>query len=356
MKHFLRGSGKRLAMAALATAAITFGSAAHAQDLKPIKVLLPNENTTTLFPNIVARELGFFEKLGLDVELLASDTTIPYVAFLMNNQADLVMLDSAQTFQAVNVDQPVKVVFEGMQYAPEVIMVRAESDIQSVADLPGKTIGLASDRDQITVQIALDTAGLTIDQVETVVVGDSGPVLARAVRDNEVDAVAAADNDLTVLQANGIAMRDITPPKVSENPANSFVIAEPRIEELREVVTLYLRAWAMAAEAAKIDREAVAAMARKSIPEEWESEEGGQALLDASMKMILPQTPMHGQPQPDVWQAIQAPYIKYAIIEGEVDPATFLDTSFYEAANDFDPEEVKAAIEEWKAANPDAMQ
>jgi NitT/TauT family transport system substrate-binding protein len=133
------------------------------------------------------------------------------------------------------------------------------------------------------------------------------------------------------------------------------VIATDRIDELRPVVAAYLNAWAMGAEAAKIDREAVAAMCRKSIPEEWESEEGGQALLDASMKMILPHTPKHGQPQPDVWQAIQAPYMKYGIIEAEIDPATFIDNSFYEEANTFDTAEIQAAIEEWKAANADYL-
>ena len=156
-------------------AALSVAAPTQAQDKKPINVLLPNENTTTLFPSIVARELGFFEDEGLDVTLLASDTTIPYVAFLMNNQADLVMLDAPQTFQAVKAQQPVAVVFEGMQYAPEVMIVREDSPIQSVADLKGKTIGLASDRDQITAQVALDTAGITIDEVETVVVGDPGP-------------------------------------------------------------------------------------------------------------------------------------------------------------------------------------
>ena len=44
------------------------------------------------------------------------------------------------------------------------------------------------------------------------------------------------------------------------------------------------------------------------------------------------------------------------MIEGEIDPATFIDDSFYEAANDFDPAEVKAAIDDWKAANPDLLQ
>lgn len=353
MKHFRSPVGRLLG--SIAFGAMAFAIQAEAQDLKPISVLLPNENTTTLFPSIVARELGFFEDEGLDVTLLASDTSIPYVAFLANSQADLVMLDSPQTFQAVNAEQPVKVVFEGMQYAPEIIFVPAASDVQTVADLAGKTVGLASDRDQVTLQVALDALGHTIDEVKTVVVGDAGPVLAKSLRDGDVAAIAAGVNDATVVAANGIPYRDITPPEVSKNPANSFVIYEARIEELRPVVTGFLRAWAKGAEAAKIDREAVAAMCRKSVPEEWEVEEGGQALLDASMKMILPQTPKHGQPQQDVWKAIQGPYVKFGAIEGEVDPASFIDASFYEEANNFDPAEVKAAIEEWKAANPDAM-
>jgi NitT/TauT family transport system substrate-binding protein len=343
--------GTLLACAAMAG---TLSVAAQAQD-KKITVLLSNENSTTLFPSTVAREAGFFADEGLDVTILASDTTIPYVAFLMNNQADLVMLDAPQTFQAVNAKYDVAVVFEGMQYAPEVLIVREDSPIKSVADLKGKTIGLASDRDQVTAQVALDTAGLTIEDVKTVVVGDSGPVLARAVRDSQVDVVAAAANDMTVLRANDIPSRDITPPEVSENPANSLVINRARTEELRPVVTAFLRAWAKGAEAAKIDRDVVAAMLRKNIPEEWEVEAGGQALLDASMKMILPQTPKHGQPQPDVWKGIQGPYKKFGVIDGEIDPATFIDDSFYEAANEFDPAEVKTALDEWRAANPDLM-
>ena len=347
----LSSFGTLLACAAMAGA---LSVAAQAQD-KKITVLLSNENSTTLFPSTVAREAGFFADEGLDVTILASDTSIPYVQFVMNNQADLVMLDAPQTFQAVNAKADIAVVFEGMQYAPEVLIVREDSPIKSVADLKGKTIGLASDRDLVTAQVALDTAGLTIDDVKTVVVGDAGPVLARAVRDSQVDVVAAAANDMTVLRANDIPSRDITPPEVSENPANSLVINRARAEELRPVLTAFLRAWAKGAEAAKIDRDVVAAMLRKNIPEEWEVEAGGQALLDASMKMILPQTPKHGQPQPDVWKGIQGPYIKFGVIGGEIDPATFLDTSFYEAANEFDPAEVKTALDEWRAANPDLM-
>src|ERR687892_347522 len=56
-------------------------------------------------------------------------------------------------------------------------------------------------------------------------------------------------------------------------------------------LTAFLRAWAKGAEAAKIDRDAVAAMARHNVPEEWEAEAGGQGPPHASMKKKLPPTP-----------------------------------------------------------------
>jgi NitT/TauT family transport system substrate-binding protein len=350
MKGFRSGIGRLAACAAVATMAWAAQAPAVAQDT--INVLLPNENTTTLYPAIVARELGFYDDEGIEVTLLASDTTIPYMAFLANSQADLSMFDAPQTFQALNADQPIKVIFEGMQSAPEMVFVKADSDAQTLEDLLGTTVGLASDRDQITLQVALDAVGHTIDEVSTVVVGDAGPVLASSLRDDKVSAVAAAVNDATVVAANGIPYRDVTPPAVKKNPANSFVIYAPRVEELRPVVTKFLRAWAKGAEAANIDRDAVAAMCAKSVPEEWENAEAGNALLDAAMGMILPQTPQHGQPQPDVWTAIQGPYIKFGVIEGEVDPAGFLDESFYEEANAFDSADVQAAIDKWKEMNP----
>jgi len=349
MKRYPKMMGRLAAVAAAATVALTMQAPAFAAD--EIKVLIPNENTTTLYPAFVARMLGFYEEEGLEVTYLASDTTIPYMAFLANSQADLSMFDAPQTFQALNAKQPIKVIYEGMQYAPELVFVPAGSDVTDMLGLLGTTIGLASDRDQVTLQVALDAVGHTIDEVSTVVVGDAGPVLATSLRDGRVSAIAAGVNDATVVAANGIPFRDVTPPAVKKNPANSFVIYTPRIDELRDVATRYLRAWSKGAEAARIDREAVAAMCAKSVPEEWEIEENGYALLDASMQMIIPQTPQHGQPQPDVWTSIQGPYIKFGVIETEVDPASFLDESFYEAANDFDKEQVKAAIEAWKKEN-----
>jgi NitT/TauT family transport system substrate-binding protein len=346
-------SGKgRTILAGAAFSALVSVSPTHAQELQELNILLPNNNTTGLYPVIVNRELGFFEKAGLKINWLDSETTVPYVAFLSNGDADAVMLDAPQTFQAVNAKQPISVVYEAMQNAPEVLAVPADSPIKDVSELKGKIIGLASDRDQVTAQVVLDTAGISIDEVTTVVVGDSGPVMALAVKNKQIDALAAAVNDMTTMEANGIKSRDITPPEVKINPANTFSVWTPRLEELRPHLEKFFRAWAMATAADKIDREAVAKMCAKHVPEEWATKEIGESLMTAALGLNLPVTEKYGDVEPDVWARVQGPYIKFKQIEAQLDPATFLDGSLIAAANDFTEEEVKAAIEEWKAANP----
>lgn len=345
-------SSRLLAGTALAFGTLMFASPSQAQEVKELNIMVPNNNTTTLYPVIVARELGWFEKAGLKINYLDSDTTVPYVAFLSNGQADSVMLDAPQTFQAVNAKQPIVVVYEAMQSAPEVLSVVVGGPIKTLADLKGQTIGLASDRDQVTAQVVLDTAGISIDDVSTVVVSDQGPVVAKAIQDGAIVAYAAGINDTTVLAAFGIKMQDLTPPDVKLNPANTFSVWQPRLDELRPHLEKFFRIWAMATRSAKVDPETVAKMCKASAPEEWENAEAGQALMDAAIFLNYSTTEKFGDVEPDVWKKVQGPYIKFGQIEGELDPATFLDGSLIEAANKFTDDEIKADLDAWKAAHP----
>lgn len=329
---------------------------AVAQDKTTLDVLLPNERSTTFYPHFLCKELGYFEDEGLEVNLLSSATTVPYVAFLSNGDADLVMLDSAQTFQAVNTQQPIAVIYEDMQFAPESVFVSADSEVKEIADLKGTTVGLVSDRDRITLQVALESAGLTLDDVKTAVVGESGPTLARAFRDQTVSAVAGGSSDMAAVEANDIEIRNITPPEVSENPANSFVVWKPRMDELREPVTKFLTAWTKCAEAGIMDKEFAAAILSKELPEQYENREVGLKLLERSTDTLRTQkTDIRGDLQPDVWARVQKPYIDIGEISGQLDPATFLDDSFAKGIGDIDKAAIQADIDEWKKANPDRM-
>jgi ABC-type nitrate/sulfonate/bicarbonate transport system substrate-binding protein len=329
-----------------------FASPSQAQEMKELNIMLPNTNTTTLYPHIVARDTGMYEDAGLKINLLDADTTVPYVAFLSNSQADAVMLDAPQTFQAVNEKLPIKVVYEAMQSAPEGLFVPVDGPVKSIGDLKGKTIGMASDRDQVTVSIVLGSADVSADDVSTVVVSDQGPIVAKAFQDDAIQGYAAGVNDTTVLAAFGYKMQDLTPPDLKINPANTFSVWEPRLEELRPDLEKFFRVWAMATRAGKLDRDTVATMSKAAVPEEWENEDAGQALMDAAVGLNYSTTEKFGDVQPGVWASIQPTYIKYEQIDAEVDPAIFLDGSLIDAANNFTDADVQAYLDKWKAANP----
>jgi len=338
--------------------ALVLGSTVQAQDLKEINVISPNDASCDVYPEFNADLFGFWADSGVKTNILPSETSVPYVAFLQNGDADLVMLDSAQVLQAADNDLPVKVVYEAFNFAPEGIVVTADSPIQSLADLKDVTVGMASDRDLITTTIALDSIGETLDgaNVTTVVVGDSGPVMAGALRDGTIDAFAGAASDMAGIQAAGMQIRNITPPEVSRNPGNSWTAWGPTLEEKRDVISAFLRGWAMAQHAGVVDTKLSASVCRVAVPEQFENLETGMELVNTAVYVLqLRRTKDYGELQPDVWAAIQGPYVKLGEISKEIAPDSFLDASFIEAANNWTLDEVKAAMAKWKEANPDKV-
>ena len=342
---------KHLPSLFLATTLIApFG--AYAQEMTTINMINPLPRSANFYPLIAGEALGYFAAEGVEVNLLPSSTSIPYIAFVQNGQADLSMLDHTEVINGVAAGAEIKLIYEVMQNAPEGIAVLADSEIKSVADLVGTTVGLVSDRDRNTLAIALSSAGVTIDQVETVVVGEAGPTLANALSNGDVSAISGAVPDWLALQANGIGIRLITPDNVSEIPANNFVINTNRIDELRGPIEGFLRAWSKGMYVAEVDPDVLARMAAAAVPEEWENPEFGREFLDASIGMNVSVTEMAGDPQTELWAAIQPGLVGVGVIEAPIDPATFIDNSFIAPANDWSEEDVAADVAAWAAANP----
>jgi NitT/TauT family transport system substrate-binding protein len=346
------------ALVGAAVGALALGAAAQAQDAIELNAMSPNDSTCSVYPQFNAQGLGFWEAEGLQVNLLPSETSIPYVAFLQNGDADIVMLDSAQVLQAADAGLPIKVVYEAYNFAPEGIVVTADSPIQSLDDLKDVTVGMASDRDLITTIIALDSIGTTLEEanVTTVVVGDSGPVMAGALRDRTIDAFAGGGSDRAGIEAAGVAIRNITPPEVSRNPGNSWTAWGPTLEEKRERLGKFLRGWSMAQHAGVVDTKLSASVCREFIPEQFENMENGLRMISQSVyETQLRRTKDYGELQPDVWAAIQGPYVKLGEISKSIEPDTFLDASLTEAANNWTLDQVKAAMAKWKEEHPDRV-
>src|SRR5215813_4110830 len=100
----------RFGLIAAATTMLAAGTAA-AEELT-VNFMPANTNSCSAFPQQTAEAFGIWKALGVKVNLLSSATTVPYVAFLQNGDADITLLDSAQVLQAVDNNLPIKVVYE----------------------------------------------------------------------------------------------------------------------------------------------------------------------------------------------------------------------------------------------------
>jgi NitT/TauT family transport system substrate-binding protein len=340
----------------LAAAAVALCSSVQAQELKNINYMSPNNESCGTYPQFMIQAFGFLEDEGYKVTLLDSDTSIPYVAFLSNGDADIVTLDANETLAARAAGQDIRIVYEAYQFAPEGIVVVEDSPIQSLTDLKGKKIGLAEQPDEITTQIALDSVGISMDEVETFVVGNQGPVMAAALRDKTIDAFAGGSSDRAALEAQGVKFRNITPDAISKNPGNSLAVWGPTMEEKRPMIQAFLRAWAKAQHAGVLDTKAVMAACKTFIPEQFENMTLGERLITFQVYTLqIRRTVNYGELQPDVWRRIQPAFVKAGILEKEVDVEDFLETSFAPALRDITTQEVQAGIDKWKAANPDKV-
>jgi NitT/TauT family transport system substrate-binding protein len=287
----------------------------------------PLPRSTVFYPLVVGEALGYFADEGVKVNLLPSDTSIPEVAFIQNGQADLSMLDQTETLTAVIAGAKINTVYEVMQNAPEGIAVLADGKFKSMSDLVGTTVGLVSDRDRAFLQAAMSVAGHTIDDVSTVVLGESGPVLAGAITGGDVSAIAGSVFDWAGLQANGIGLDLITPEELLSSPANTFAMNADVIEDKRAAMEGFLRAWSKGMYAA-IDNADMEAMLRAAVPEEWENAAAGKSLLDGVIPMNTSSTPRLGDLQTDVWTNIQDRLVSSGATTRLVDVGDFLNDTY----------------------------
>jgi NitT/TauT family transport system substrate-binding protein len=335
----------------LALAAAFAAETAGAQQLTTVNAIMPKQRSANYFPLIVGEALGYFAEEGIEVNLLPSETPIPFVSFVRNGQADIAMLDPAEVLTAVAAGADIKVVYEVMQTAPDGIAVAGESAIQDMSELNGQTVGLVTERDMVTMKIALDAVGLTENDVTAVVVGEAGPTLAAAFRDQTVMAIAGSGPDWLAIQANGQPIRLITPPAVSNKPGNTFVVSGEAMAENKDLLEGFMRAWSKGMYVAEIDPEVVAKIAQSAVPEEWEDPTFGQQYLNNAMRLNVSVTDQKGDLQTEIWGAIQPAMMKFEVIGAEVDPSTFLDPSLIAPANDWSKDEVQAEVAAWRAEN-----
>ncbi|MCF1742799.1 ABC transporter substrate-binding protein [Paradevosia shaoguanensis] len=169
------------------------GGTAFAQDMLELKLATADTdiNPTTDSVLKLAGILGFYEKHGVKVEIVALEGTPQAVAALNSGAVDLadISIDAALRLRADN-NLPLRGVVAGTLGAP--YLIASKADITKVEDLVGKSFAIADNGslDHTYTQLVLSSMGVAADGPKYVAIG------APAAR---VQALAAGKVDATTV-------------------------------------------------------------------------------------------------------------------------------------------------------------
>ena len=219
----------------------TAAEAKDTGDLKTVSIQIDGSAVPYYAPLYLAQENGYFAEEGLNVEFyyaaaadIVKNVAAGNVEFGFPN-ADAVVAAKAQGI-------PVKVVHTTYQEGLGAIIFGSDSGISTPADLKGKKVAVTSlgSANYFQLQAAMESAGLTIDDVQVEIVG-TGAILT-ALTEGQVDAIVFSKLRTIELNNSGYAASEITCDQFLPSFGNVLVAGEKLVAEDPETVDGFCRA------------------------------------------------------------------------------------------------------------------
>lgn len=278
-------------LAAIPMASV-LSTGAMAQELRDITFVQPSPSAINSFPVFVAIGEGYFAEEGLNVTVEAINGSGAVIQALSAGQAQFGRPGPGPIIAARSRGVDVVHIYNVAARSNFGIAVQEGSDIQDIEGLRGKVIGTGT-ADGAEVGFArnvMSSAGMTAgNDFEFLTVGDGGPATA-AFLNGEIVAYSASTADTAILNQRGMAVRDITPAEFGRFFGNGIATMGDIIENDRELVEAWSRAFAKGHAFALDDanREAVLKHLADGNPQEGEDKEFQSALFDAVRSKTIP--------------------------------------------------------------------
>lgn len=191
--------------------------------------------------HFVAKEKGFFEKEGLDVEIHPGGAGIDPIKLVASNVDDVGLASYAQILLARAKGVPVIAIGEEYVTSGVVAISLQTSGITKPTDFIGKKVGIIPGSDTGTVYEALMAKqGIDRSQIEEVPIGFDLSVLFTGTVD--VSTVAYITNQPVFAEQNGYPVNIIDPSHYGVNPGgNVFFTSEETLRSKRDLLRRFLR-------------------------------------------------------------------------------------------------------------------
>lgn len=192
---------------------------------------------------IIAQQKGLFKEQGLDIKIQEpADPSLPAKLVAAGN-IELAVSYQPQLIQDVVLGLPLTRVSTLIGTPLNTLMVLASSDIHSLADLDGKTIGMAiSDGvGEAAIDVMLKKSGLSINDVKIINVGWG---LASSLASKKVDAIYGGYRNFEMhqLASEGVKGRAFFVEEEGVPPYDELIVVAKKGELDKDVIAKFNRA------------------------------------------------------------------------------------------------------------------
>jgi NitT/TauT family transport system substrate-binding protein len=302
--------------------------------------------------------MKYWDEQGLDVSIQPGNATM-HLQALLGGTEDIFYGGPATAFQAMEKGAKLRLVylFVGKNiYFP---VVPQTSAIRNVADLKGKTIGVASYASQLTVIMKglVSDVGLDPKRDISIVEIGVGPQAIAALRTGQVDAWGTFDAQIAGAEQRGLKLRELQSPYLDKlSLAALYIVREDYYQKNQDALEKFFRGVAEGTLFTMTNPEGAVHALWSSVPSsksatlsDADAMSAAMAILRARMPAITPDTgTLFGQmttQQVDDYQDFLA---KSGMVTAKVDSAAVLAPEIWKKANEFDSGRVIAQAKAYK--------
>ncbi|MBQ0747657.1 MAG: ABC transporter substrate-binding protein [Marinobacter sp.] len=286
--------------------------AAAASELKDVTLRLKWVHQAQFAGFYAAKEKGFYEDAGLNVEIRPGGVDFPAVQMVASGSEDFGITGADQILLAREKGVPITAVGAVYRKTPFALFAMADSGIETLADLEGKLVGVKlGGNEELTYRAMVQAAGLKKTAIrEMPVKYDLSPLL-----NGQVQAWPGyVINEVISVQEKGHEVNVISPEDYGINfYADTLFTRNDLMESDPELVKAFVRAsfrgWAYALE----NPEEVARFGLKySDKLNFDHE---LAMMNASIPLLAPEQPPLGNMTRMAWQNLQEQLLSLGFLD-----------------------------------------
>ena len=336
-----------------ASIAASIATPVMAEDAQKIRLVMPHPNLAVgeeVFLYAVPKALGFFEEEGLDVSVSTVSGSVAAGQVLISGTADIapMLAEAALSIREQGGDP--KAFYSLKRNNGFTVGVMPDSDIKSVADVSGKTVGFSSAgsgpdkllREQLRqLGEAPEYNGISLG---------TGPAVITAMQSGRIDALMMWDAIYAIFENQGMTLDHYELPIQDEIAGYTLATTDSYMAENPEQVEGFCRASAKALHFTLTDPAKAIEIFYKEFPSLMPAGQSyedavadGVNILDAWLDRAqkgVPYGEKTGYEDPTRWENSQTLYTQFGQLKGNIDVTDAYTNDYFDACNDFDRDAV----------------